>query len=203
VGVGHGDVTGGRRHAVFLDRDGVIVEPRPDPATGRAESPYRPEDVTLIPRAAAALRELEASGVVLVVVSNQPAAAKGTHTLGDLRAVHERTVELLAGEGVVVEDWRYCLHHPQGVVPELTRSCPCRKPAPGLILAAAEALDLDPVASWMVGDSCVDVDAGRRAGCRVMLVEHKSTAHRRVDCPMASPRTSDLWDAARVILHGG
>lgn len=202
MGVGDGSLSP-RAPAVFLDRDGVIVEPRLDPATGRAESPYRPGDVALAPGAVEGLRALRDSGATIVVVSNQPAAAKGTHTLEDLRAVHDRTVELLAAAGVAVDDWRYCLHHPGGVHPGLTRACACRKPAPGLILAAAADLDLDPGASWMVGDSDVDVEAGRRAGCRTILVAHRSTGHRRGDSALPTHRAADLWDAARRIRQEG
>lgn len=159
------------RRAVFLDRDGVLVEPVTDPRSGLPESPYRPEDVTLTEGATAALAALREAGWTLVVASNQPAAAKGTVTRAALEAVHARVAALL---GDLIDDWRYCFHHP-----DAGDACDCRKPAPGMLLAAAAELDLDLGASWMVGDSDSDVAAGRAAGCRTVLVTHPGSAHRR------------------------
>jgi D-glycero-D-manno-heptose 1,7-bisphosphate phosphatase len=93
--------------------------------------------------------------------------------------VHERTQELLAAEGATIDDWRYCFHHPQGTVPDLTGDCECRKPKPGMLLDAATRHGLDLGASWMVGDSDTDVQAGQAAGCRTALIEHPGSAHRR------------------------
>jgi D-glycero-D-manno-heptose 1,7-bisphosphate phosphatase len=187
--------------AVFLDRDGVINELVLNPATGRHESPYRPEDVALTPGAAEALRALRALGVHLAVVSNQPSASKGTATLEDLAAVHEAVVDRLAREGVAIDEYRYCFHHPDGADPALGRACDCRKPEPGLVLQAAAALGLDDGAlgrSWLIGDSDVDVEAGRRAGCRTVLVEDPRSAHRRHGAD-ADVRAADVLEAARAV----
>ena len=129
-------MTGAR--AVFVDRDGVVNELVPDPGSGWPESPLRVDDVRLIPGAAAALRGLAAGGWPIVGVSNQPSAAKGLMSLAELHAVQARVLELLAAEGAQFDDFRLCLHHPEGVIPELTGECDCRKPAPGMLLAAAE-----------------------------------------------------------------
>ena len=183
------------------DRDGVLNELVLNRATGDHESPYRPEDVALAPGAAEALRELLELGVPLAVVSNQPSAAKGTATLEDLAAVHDAVVRLLAEEALEVDDWRYCFHHPAGADPELGRPCDCRKPAPGLVLQAADALGLDEAAlgrSWLIGDSDVDVEAGRAAGVRTVLVEDPRSAHRRHGAE-ADARTVDVLEAARIV----
>ena len=187
------------RAAVFLDRDGVLVEPVTDALLGTPESPYRAEDVALVAGAAEAIRALRAQGFLLVGVSNQPAAAKGNATLADLRAVHERTVELLAAHGADLDDWRYCLHHPAGVDGELGRPCDCRKPAPGLLLAAAADREIDLARSWMVGDSDSDVAAGIAAGTRTVLVEHRATAHRRHGDVAADLTVEDLNSATSAI----
>jgi D-glycero-D-manno-heptose 1,7-bisphosphate phosphatase len=179
--------------AVFLDRDGVLDEPVWDEADGSRESPLRPEDVTLIPGAAAAARRLAGAGARLAVVSNQPAAAKGKATEADLRAVHERVAELLAAEAVVVDVWRYCMH-------AAGDGCDCRKPRPGLLLDAAAELGADLSASWMVGDSDADVQAGRAAGCRTILVEHPGSAHRRSSAHEPDLRVRDLAAASEAIL---
>jgi D-glycero-D-manno-heptose 1,7-bisphosphate phosphatase len=188
------------RPAVFLDRDGVINEPAFDPVDGHAESPHRPHDVALAEGVVEGLRALRAAGFLLVVASNQPSAAKGKVTLADLRAVHERVVALLGADGVVVDDWRYCFHHPDGVVPELTGACACRKPAPGMLLDAAAEHDIDLRTSWMIGDSDTDVEAGRVAGARTILVEHGASAHRRKSDVRADPRARNLSEAAAFVL---
>jgi D-glycero-D-manno-heptose 1,7-bisphosphate phosphatase len=188
------------RAAVFLDRDGVLNDPVPDAASGRPESPYRPEDVTLATGAIAATRQLARAGYVLVVVTNQPAAAKGTTTVEALEAVNARVAGLLAREGVELAGWYTCLHHPAGTVPGLSGPCDCRKPAPGMLLQAARELDLDLGASWMVGDSDSDVAAGQRAGARTVLVEHPGSAHRRGGEARPDRTARDLGEAADAIL---
>jgi D-glycero-D-manno-heptose 1,7-bisphosphate phosphatase len=185
------------RPAVFLDRDGVINEPVLDERSGRYESPYRPEDVSLAEGATEAIKQLHDAGFLLIAVSNQPAAAKGTTTLDDLRAVHDRVVELLGD--AQLDDWRYCFHHPEGVVPELTAACNCRKPAPGMILDGAEQNGADLARSWMVGDSDVDIEAAHRAGIRTILVENPLTTHRRKGA-VAQENVRNLSAAAGIIL---
>jgi D-glycero-D-manno-heptose 1,7-bisphosphate phosphatase len=188
------------RPAVFLDRDGVINDPVMDPVDGRPESPLRADDVVLAAGAVAGLQTLMATGLLLVVVSNQPAAAKGKATEQELRGVHERVVALLAAEGVAIDDWRYCLHHPEALDPAL-RGCDCRKPRPGMLEAAARAHALDLAASWIVGDTDADVGAGRAVGCTTVLVEHPGTAHRRSPGLTADAVAADLAGAAVVIAR--
>jgi D-glycero-D-manno-heptose 1,7-bisphosphate phosphatase len=191
--------------AVFLDRDGVINDPVPDPVDGRPESPLDPADVTLATGAVDGLAALAATGLPLIVVSNQPAAAKGKVTEDDLRAVHRRVVELLAAEGLEIGDWRYCFDHPNAL-DATRRDCACRKPRPGLLRAAASDRGLDLAASWMVGDTDADVGAARAVGATAVLVEHPSTAHRRSPGLLADAVAPDLaaaaaWVAARVDRH--
>jgi D-glycero-D-manno-heptose 1,7-bisphosphate phosphatase len=186
--------------AAFIDRDGVINELIPDPLTGRPESPLRVVDVALVPGAADGLRRLASAGWRLVGVSNQPAAAKGLISLAALRAIQARVVELLAAEGAAFDDIRICLHHPDGIVPALTGACQCRKPAPGMLLAATDDLQLDLARSWMVGDTDGDVLAGRAAGCRTVLIEHPGSAHKRTGAAPPNGVVSDLATAADFIL---
>jgi D-glycero-D-manno-heptose 1,7-bisphosphate phosphatase len=188
------------RAAVFVDRDGVINELVPDPVSGRPESPRRPADLRLVPGASAALGRLANAGWSLVGVSNQPAAAKGLVSLQELHAVHARVLALLAAEGVRFDAFKLCLHHPDGVVPELMGECDCRKPAPGMLLEAARELDLDPAASWMVGDTDGDVAAGQAAGCHTALVEYPGSAHKRDGETRPDRIVRDLAAAATVIL---
>lgn len=167
------------RPAAFLDRDGVLNELVVDPVSGAGESPLTVDDVRLIPGAAAAAAHLQRAGYALVCVTNQPAAAKGMASIGELLAVHARATELLARDGVVFAASRLCLHHEQGIVPTLAGPCACRKPAPGMLLDAAGALGLDLARSWMVGDTDADIAAGRAAGCRTLLIRNPASIHKR------------------------
>jgi D-glycero-D-manno-heptose 1,7-bisphosphate phosphatase len=186
---------------VFVDRDGVINELVSDPASRAPESPLHPEDVRLIDGAADALRRLSGAGRLLIGVSNQPAAAKGTIGMRELQAVQTRVTALLAGEGVFFDDFRLCLHHPDGVVPELSGSCDCRKPGPGMLLEAAAAHDVDLSGSWMIGDTDSDVAAGAAAGCATILVEHPGSAHKRSGIAIPDEIVPDLAAAATFILR--
>jgi D-glycero-D-manno-heptose 1,7-bisphosphate phosphatase len=109
-------------------------------------------------------------------------------------------LELLAAEGVSFDAFEICHHHPAGVVPELTGSCDCRKPAPGMLLDAARRLDVDLTASWMIGDADTDVAAGLAAGCHTVLIEHPGSAHKRTLAPAPELRTADLQSASALLL---
>jgi D-glycero-D-manno-heptose 1,7-bisphosphate phosphatase len=187
------------RRAVFVDRDGTINRLVPDPLSGRPESPLLPEQVALIPGAARAIRALREAGWLLVGVSNQPAAAKGTISETDLMAVHARVIALLKQQDAVLDDFRLCLHHPNGVHPALSVECDCRKPRPGLLIAAARDHGVDLPASWMVGDVDADVLAGEAAGCRTILIATEGSAHKRSGAVAPTAQVSTLADAARLI----
>lgn len=192
--------------AAFIDRDGTVNKLVRDPRSGHPESPLRPQDVTLLARAPEALVRLAQAGWLLIGISNQPAAAKGTIALKQLLAVHARVLELLAARGARFDDFRLCLHHPGGVVPELTCECGCRKPGPGMLLEAAATLGVDLGRSWMIGDTDGDVLAGRAAGVRTILIEHPESAHKRSGNAArggnAAPdaMAPDLYAAAEFLL---
>lgn len=186
--------------AVFLDRDGVVNELVPDPFSGRPESPLEPEQVALVVGAAAALRSLRSAGYMIVGVSNQPAAAKGVVGIERLKSVQARVLELLERDGASVDAFRVCFHHPDGIVPELSRKCDCRKPAAGMLLAAAEDFAIDLSASWIVGDTDGDVAAGTAAGCRTVLIENPASAHKRILNTTPDGRAPDLAAAAHLII---
>ena len=188
------------RRAVFLDRDGVIDALVPDPQTGLPESPLRVEDVALLPGVAPAMHSLAAAGFLLVGVSNQPAAAKGTVALADLVEVHERVLALLADEDAAFDDFRICWHHPDGVDPDLAGICDCRKPAPGMLLDAAREYEIDLAASWMLGDSDSDVIAGAAAGTRTVLVAYPPGAHKRAGAGEPTLVAADLPAAVDAVL---
>jgi len=185
------------RKAIFLDRDGVLVEEIFYPHTGEREAPLAPEDVRLLPGVAPALRSLAKAGYALVVISNQGAYAKGKTSLRALWLAHERFVALLAEQGARLDGCYYSYSHPNGIVPHFSGPSPDRKPGPYNIFVAAAQLDLDCHGSWMIGDRETDVACAIAAGLRPILV---STA-------TASPipatdliRAPDLPRAAELIL---
>jgi D-glycero-D-manno-heptose 1,7-bisphosphate phosphatase len=179
------------RPAVFLDRDGVLVEEIFYSHTGEWEAPLRPEDVRLIPGAAAAARRLAEAGYALVLISNQAAHAKGKTGLRALWLTHERFVELLAGEGVRFDATFYSYGHPEGVVPHFSGPSLDRKPGPYNLFIAAAQLDLDLERSWMIGDRETDVACARAAGVRAILVENPHTRLRNTPAALAAKSLSD------------
>ena len=144
--------------AAFLDRDGTINRKLP-------EDRYvtRWEEMHLLPDTARAIASLNRSGFRVIVVSNQRCVAKGLVPVTALEAMHQRMIEELAAKGATVDGLYYCPH-------EKYPPCSCRKPAPGMLLAAACEHSIDLTASWMVGDSEIDVEAGKNAGCRTARV---------------------------------
>ena len=181
------------RRAVFLDKDGTLIE----------DVPYNvdPARIRLAACAPQGLRRLHEAGYLIVVVSNQSGVARGLFPERGLRGVEARLRELLAEHDVPLAGFYYCPHHPEGVVAQYAVECDCRKPAPGMILRAARDLHLDLARSWFIGDILNDVEAGRRAGCRTILLDNGNetewelSRERLPDCVV-----SDIRDAAGVIL---
>ncbi len=145
--------------AAFLDRDGVINR-RP-----AAEDEYivRWEDMHFLPDVAAAIRMLNAADYRVIVVTNQRCIAKRLASAEDVEEIHRRMCDTLATEGARIDAVYYCPH-------ELEPPCECRKPAPGMLLTAARAFNIDLSASWMIGDADVDIQAGRNVGCKTAKV---------------------------------
>jgi histidinol-phosphate phosphatase family protein len=182
--------------AVFLDKDGTLVR----------DVPYNvdPDRIALAPGAIEGLSLLHAARFALIVISNQSGVARGRFEECALTAVEERLQTLLACAGVPLDGFYYCPHHPDGSVATYAVACRCRKPAPGLIARAAAECGIDQSRSWMVGDILDDVECGRRAGCRTVLIangnetEWRYTQFRRPDYVAA-----DLLQAAQAILAAG
>jgi D-glycero-D-manno-heptose 1,7-bisphosphate phosphatase len=149
--------------AIFLDRDGTLVEPRHYPSS--------PEELVLYPNLAPQLRHLRKAGFRLAVITNQSGVARGYFTEDDLSHMHDYLRTELGRHGVEIDGFFYCPHHPDGAVPELAIECSCRKPEPGLLIDAAANLRVDLKRSWFIGDILNDVEAGNRAGCRTILVD--------------------------------
>jgi D-glycero-D-manno-heptose 1,7-bisphosphate phosphatase len=146
------------RRAAFLDRDGTINE-----KPGEHEYVSRVEEFHILPGAVHGLTKLADCGYALVVVSNQRGVARGLVSDDLLRATEKVLQEALRPHGAEIAGFYYCPH-------ELHEKCGCRKPRPGMLLQAASELNLDLAASWMIGDSPSDIEAGRSAGCRTVYL---------------------------------
>ena len=181
------------KRGVFLDKDGTLIE----------DVPYNvdPARIRLMPGAAEGLRLLGGAGYRLVVVSNQSGVARGLFPEGALAAVERRLRELLAEAGVALAGFYYCPHYPHGTVPAYAVACDCRKPGPGMIVRAAREHGIALARSWLVGDILDDVEAGRRAGCRTILVDNGHETE-WVLTPGREPhyKVADLREAARIIV---
>jgi D-glycero-D-manno-heptose 1,7-bisphosphate phosphatase len=179
-----GPAGGTGRSAVFLDRDGVLIEP-----VVRDRRPYPPthaRQLVLVPGALAACYTLRQAGFALVVVTNQPDVARGTLDPADLEAMHGALRCL-----VELDDIRVCPH-------DDADDCRGRKPRPGMLVDAARDHGLDLASSFMVGDRWRDVEAGQRAGCRTVHVDHDWDERR----PQGADATvTDLAEASRWILQ--
>lgn len=152
-----------QRRALFLDRDGTLVEPR--------HYPSHPDDLVLYGRIAPGLRRLRSAGFKLIVVTNQAGIARGYFGPRELFEMHRSLARRFARLGVIIDRFYFCPHHPDGVIPGLAVTCTCRKPQPGMLLRAASELHIDLERSWMIGDILADVEAGNRAHCRTVLVD--------------------------------
>ena len=183
------------RSAVFLDRDGVLVKEIYYPEFDSTEAPVRPADVRLLPGVGAAALKLQALGFLLILVSNQGAAAKGKVGLDSLWRAHLRFIELMADEGVALDAEYYSFSHPDGVMPGLSGPSLDRKPSPYSLLIAAARFSIDLERSWMGGDRETDVSCGRAAGVRTIRLG--STSETKAD-----HQAEDLVAAAEIISVG-
>ena len=150
------------KKAVFLDRDGTINEEK--------DYLHRIEDFAFIPGAPEAIRRLKEAGFLVIVVTNQSGVARGYFSRDDVDLLHDHIQRELGKIGTAIDAFYFCPHHPEKGVGELKVDCDCRKGRPGMLLQAAAEHGIDLAASWMIGDKRADLEAGRAAGCRSLLV---------------------------------
>jgi D-glycero-D-manno-heptose 1,7-bisphosphate phosphatase len=173
------------KKAVFLDRDGVINRKAPE-----GQYVTRWKDMAFLPGTSDAIQLLNRSGFLVIVVTNQRCIAKGLLTSHGLEFLHARMRQEFQSAGAIIDAIYYCPH-------ENEPPCGCRKPEPGMLLNAARDYDIDMAASWIVGDSELDVEAGRSAGCRtVRVIEKNKSADTGAELVASS-----LLDAAYKILQ--
>jgi len=178
--------------AVFLDRDGVINE--------EVDLLHRVDQLRLIPGAAAGIRLLNEAGLPVVIVTNQPVVARGLCTEDDVRSIHRELQARLEAEGAHVDGVEFCPHHEDADLPAYRVQCACRKPGTGMLRAAAGRLGLDLGRCVVVGDRTVDVQTGRDAGCRTILVRTGYAGADGKHDVQPDRSCADLREAAELIL---
>ncbi len=181
--------------AVFLDKDGTLIE----------DVPYNvdPALVRLMPGARDALRLLHDAGFRLFVITNQSGVARGYFGEDDIAALGVHLTRMLTDWGTPLDGFYFCPHLPGGSVEAFAVECGCRKPEPGLILEAARLHHLDLARSWFLGDIASDIEAGRRSGCRTILVGPPAQVEPELLQGAAPDHiASDLREAARIVVNG-
>lgn len=159
-----------KQRAIFLDRDGTINK-----YVGFLTDI---NDFELLPNVVEAIKKINTSGYLAVVVTNQPVVARGEVTYDELQEIHNKMETLLGAEGAYIDAIYYCPHHPhkgyEGEIPELKFECDCRKPKPGMLIKAAADFNIDLSQSWMIGDGENDVLAGKNAGCKTGYINREN-----------------------------
>lgn len=188
------------RPAVFLDRDGTMIED-----VGYLS---RPSQVHWFSFTVDAIALLNRAGFLVCVTTNQSGIGRGHYTEEQLQAIHRQMAAHLENGGAVVDDWFYCPHHPMADIEVYRSICACRKPEPGMIRQACERFDIDLARSFVIGDKLLDVESAVRAGARGILVrtgygEEIVRAHQG-HVPVAAHVADDLMAAISWVLqeHG-
>ncbi len=192
------------KKAAFLDRDGVMNGLVYNDDTELIDSPMKPDELELLPGAAAAVAKLKAAGYYVFIITNQPAAAKGKTSLGNIFDINKKLRELAPG----IDEVFACLHHPKGSEYSKERNliggCSCRKPKTGLIDEARAKYAIDMEASFMAGDSYTDVTCGRAAGLRTVFIgDYKCDICARLEYDKPDIIAPSLNEAVDKILDGG
>lgn len=156
--------------AVFLDRDGVLNELVFYKEQGRVGSPLSANQLRVMPHAAETVKGLSNLGAKVVVISNQPGVAKKQLSYRELVRMNDKIKHVLARNGAKLDAEYYCMHHPNALIKKYKAVCDCRKPGPGLLFKAAREMNIDLHRSFIVGDSLVDVRAGKAAGVTTILL---------------------------------
>ena len=168
-----------RRPAAFLDRDGVLNVDH--------GYTFKPEDLELMPTTAAAVRRLNAAGYAVIVVTNQAGVARGYYGEDAVKAFNAHMREVLQAQGARIDAFYYCPHHPDGTVKELAIRCACRKPAPGMLEAAARDWPIDRSRSFLIGDKDDDVAAAEAFGIHGIKFGAKAGTLEDLVCKQLAP----------------
>ena len=181
------------KRAVFLDRDGVITQEPPYYA-------HKVEQLAVIPGAAQAIRKLNQKGFLVIIISNQAGIAHGYFKEENTAIFNRALARELKKDNAVIDKIYICPHHPEAEVMKYRVKCDCRKPEPGLLIKAEKELNIDLKTSFMVGDKKSDIEAGKRAGCKTIIVKtgqgQDQLKNNAIDCDFVA---KDLLDATGYI----
>lgn len=192
--------------AVFLDRDGVINPLIYSSDHGTMDSPLNPGQFEIFENAVEGIRLLNQNGIPAIIISNQPAIAKGKMTESLFCEIERKMKKILKKENCFIDGAYYCFHHPDAVIEKYRLSCDCRKPKPGLLKRAAREKGIDLRKSFFVGDSLSDIEAGKRAESKTVLVGDKKVVNfRKIKelNPEPDLKAPNLLGAVKAILGGG
>ena len=185
-----------KQRAIFLDRDGTM-----NVSKGFIS---KADDLELIPGTIEAIKDINKSGALAIVITNQPVIARGECSFEELHNIHNKLKTLLGEKGVFVDDIFYCPHHPdkgfEGELPELKFDCECRKPKTGMIDEAVEKYNIDLSRSYMVGDSTMDLEMARNAGIKSVLVNTGFAGNDGKYDRSCDIEAEDLLDAVEKII---
>ncbi len=178
--------------AVFLERDNTIID----------DQGYinHPNQVELMPGAAESLNSFKKMGFLRIMVTNQPAVARGIVTEDVLEQVHQRVKSVLLREGAELDAIYYCPYHPNGVIPEYRKESELRMPDTGMLIKACSELDIDLKKSWIIGNSYDCVNAGVKASCRTILVNSPARpAYKKLGDPTPDKEAVNIKEAANIV----
>ncbi len=178
--------------AVFVDRDGTI--------NVDVDFLSTPDQLQLIPRSALAIRELNHLGIPVIVITNQSGIARGLYTEDDLRQIHAALDRILASDTATITEYFYCPHHPTDGVAPYVADCDCRKPKPGMLIAAQKKYGFDLKRSYLIGDKCVDMQAARSVGATaIQVATGYGTAEKDLCSGERDHYAADLFEAVQFI----
>jgi len=181
------------QRAVFLDRDGTIIE----------DIGYLAEcsGIKFLPKVVEAIKLLNGNGFKVIIVTNQAGVARGYFTEETVKAINQYIQESLARQGALIDMIYYCPHHVEGIIEEYRKECYCRKPNPGMIEEAIREFGIDCGSSFVIGDKISDIEAGYRAGCKTILLAGKDPLNDEREIAMTSDHISpDLYEAAKWLV---
>ena len=180
--------------AVFLDRDGTIIE----------DVGYLGEcgKIKFLPRVSEAIKLLNENGFKVIVTTNQSGVARGYFTEETVREINRYIQESLAKQGALIDKTYYCPHHIEGIIREYRKECHCRKPNSGMIEEATREFGIDLKGSFVIGDKISDIEAGHRAGCKTILLASEDPPNNDKEKAVISNHTAlDLYEAVKWLVE--
>ena len=187
--------------AVFLDRDGVINPLVYNLDTLEYESPHYIEDFSVFTYVLKSFKMLRENGFKIIIVSNQPSYAKGKTSLENIKAIEKLLYDFSEENGSLINEFYYCYHHPDGIIPECSWQCRCRKPGTLFLEEAIDKFDLKAEECWFVGDRDTDIACGKSIGMRTIQIRNKHSMN-YIGKETPDEYVGDFYKATLIIIEG-